>query len=92
MGLIKHAVKRHRLDVITDILTATLQGKRKTHLMAETRLSYDRLGEMLDVLKERGLVEEVDDLFRDRVFFVTTDEGQEYISKYKQIQKLLRDK
>ena len=70
--------KRSMPEIILEILQT--EGKRKTHIMYRTALTYPQLTRYLDVLMDRGLIEKKADGSGGEVFKVT-DRGHD-LSKH----------
>ena len=72
---------RSRTDIIADILTTSLEGVKKTHLMYSCYLSFDQLTKYLDLLIEsKMIVYEI----KGKIF-KTTSKGKEYLATYDKI-------
>ena len=85
----KKNYKRHLFDIYFQILDAAKEGIRKTPLMSEAKIPWIKISEYLVTLKKLGLLEEINDLYRDRVFYATTDEGLEFMKRYKSFRKMI---
>ncbi len=81
-------IKRSYLDVIHDILSVAINGKRKTHIMYKANLSYTQLNTYLRFLLDIGLLSEykVDE---NITIYKTTKKGRTFIKEYCEIMKLL---
>ena len=62
-----------------DILKIARGGKKKTQIMYKAKLSYDQLRVYLELLNDRGLLENNDGVYQ------TTDKGLNYIKTYEEI-------
>ncbi len=85
----KQKHKRHLFDRYYHILDAAKDGMRKTPLMSEAKIPWPMLSEYLVMLKKLGLIEKIGDLYRDQVFYVTTDEGLEFMKRFKSLKKMI---
>jgi len=75
---------RGTIDIIADILSLCSSWNKKTKVMYKANLSHQMLKFYLWHLVELGLLEESAD-----TKFRTTDKGQEFLSHYKNMAKLL---
>lgn len=75
---------RGTIDIIADILSLCGSWNKKTKVMYKANLSHQMLKFYLWHLVELGLLEESTD-----TKFRTTDKGQEFLSHYKNMAKLL---
>jgi predicted transcriptional regulator len=75
------------MDVIGDILRVAdnPRGAKKTRLVYQSNLNFDRLGAFLDYLIEKGLIEknEEDNLY------MTTSKGRDFLRQAEKLDKLL---
>ena len=70
-------VKRTSLEIVQEILR--MEGRKKTHIMYETALTYPQTTRYLDYLIEWGLIERDKDA-RGKQIFVTTEMGHELLT------------
>lgn len=70
--------KRHRLDIVFEILTRCEEGALKTHIMYETNLSYDQVQRYLEVLQEIKFIKKP---VKKRLYF-TTGKGFNFLQIY----------
>ena len=68
--------KRTSIEIVQEILR--MQGKKKTHIMYETSLTYPQTIRYLQYLTERGLIEVGSDL-KGKQIYLTTQTGQELL-------------
>ena len=68
--------KRTSIEIFQEILR--MQGKKKTHIMYETALTYPQTIRYLDYLMERGLIEAATDS-KGKPIYLTTEPGQELL-------------
>lgn len=85
------AKRRTRIDIISDILDA-IQNKRgrikPTHLLYKANLSYQLLGEYLQELKQKGLVEEeMVGKKKAKKEIILTEKGYEFIGEYNKMKE-----
>ncbi|MFQ5969646.1 MAG: winged helix-turn-helix domain-containing protein [Nitrososphaerales archaeon] len=81
--------RRSRLEIYMDVLVALLDGpKNPTKLMYATNLSWVPVQECLNVLINRGLVQESRRSYRRRIYTLTQT-GSEMIGRYKDFLKEL---
>lgn len=75
-----HNNKRNRAesDILADILSVSLKGAKKTHIMYKANLSYEQVKTYLAVLLKSDLVS-----FNEKTYEYTTSEsGLDYLEKY----------
>lgn len=58
---------------------------KPTHLLYKSNLSYKKMLEYLDELKEKGMVQESES--EGKKMYHITDKGAEYIQEYKKIKE-----
>lgn len=75
--------KRSRLETIHVILTLSVEGIKKTHIMYRANLSHLQLEKYLEVLVSKQFLEKKNE------FYVTTSLGLAFIEKFKEIQSLM---
>jgi predicted transcriptional regulator len=86
-GLENGQKRRNRLYIIADILIMAKDGSLKTKIMYGANLSFAQLNEYLSFLTKMNLLEIHNE--NGRHVYRTTDKGNEYIEKYKDIANLL---
>jgi len=75
---------RDSIDIVADILRASLGGARKTQLMYHCNLSFRQLESYLNLLLERNLLRSrTVERSRSSVIFEITEKGQEFLRSYK---------
>ena len=74
--------RRGRTDIIADILSATLDGIRKTQLMYRANLSFRRREKYTEDLIRLGLI---DIKSNSPVTYTTTEQGREWLKNYEKI-------
>lgn len=84
---------RSRLQIIADVLSATENGAKKTHIMYQANLSYKLLTLYLKEVLEAGLIRPVDDSL-----YEITQKGRRFLEKFheysqrrKQLQERVED-
>ncbi|MBS3177045.1 hypothetical protein J4457_07485 [Candidatus Woesearchaeota archaeon] len=75
-------MKRDKLTIIHDILLAVQRkGKIKpTHLLYKSNLSYQRMKEYVDELKQKQLVDEIEE--DGQKLFNLTEKGYKFLADY----------
>jgi predicted transcriptional regulator len=74
--------RRHKYDIIADILTISIGGTKKTRLVYQTNLNFTILKKYLKTLISGGLIEETNG------YFTTTWKGIEYIEKFSDLKRM----
>ena len=77
--------KRDRLEIIAAILDLCSKPRSKTRVMYGTNLSWKMLQQYLAHMQSQGLLEVKDDSSK----YVTTDRGQDFLEKWKELQELM---
>ncbi len=68
--------RRHKLDVIFEILSLAQDGVKRTRLVYLTNINFSMLGRYLNVLFRMGLIED-----KGRML-VTTPRGLKFVEEY----------
>ncbi len=92
-GDVKYGSNSHRgrLDIIADILDASHEGVRKTHLMYHCNLSFRQLKNYLQFLFNRGLLHVISDsVDPDPGLFEITEKGRKFLKVYKGLKGLMK--
>ena len=77
-------MKRNRLETLCTILTISVKGIKKTHILYKANLSHIQLEKFLEVLLSKELlIKEKDGLY------YTTGKGQSFIEECEKIQSML---
>jgi predicted transcriptional regulator len=76
-------VRRSRLEIISEILKAAVEGSNKTNLVYSTNINFKVLDEALDLLIERKFIE----ASGRRMY--TTDLGLEFLRIYEKMRGLI---
>ena len=71
---------RSRLDILADVLKATINGAKKTWIMYKSNLSYELLTKYLDEAVATELI--IFDAKSQK--YVITSKGGEFLKKYKE--------
>jgi predicted transcriptional regulator len=79
------AIKRNRLQVLTEILQTCKSPQTKSRIMHKANLSHGTLQDCLMQLLDLSFVEHLPDLNR----YVTTEKGRTFLGKWGQLQELL---
>lgn len=81
---------RNRLDIMADILKASLGGSRKTHVMYRCNLSFTQLEKYLGVMRSKGLLKIVLEEGSQKLeLFEPTEKGNSFLQKYGRLKALL---
>ena len=78
-------LRRSRLETINVILTISVHGIKKTHIMYRANLSYRQLEKYVELLVSKQLLAKQGDAY------VTTDKGFAYIKEFRDIQALMSE-
>lgn len=82
------AIKRNRLEVLTEILQVCKSPQTKTRILHKANLSYVTLQDCLAELQELSFVEVLPNLNR----YLITEKGKHFLGKWMQLQGLLTPK
>jgi len=82
--------RRDRHDIAVEILRTAIDGKIKTHIMYKAKLSYAQLNEYIQLLLNKGLLENVTIRQKrmDKKVFKTTHKGLEFIENFESVKRL----
>jgi predicted transcriptional regulator len=81
---------RSRVEILYDIVSASKESARKTHLMYKSNLSFKQLRLYLDFLLYRGLVEEKNALEEEGGrTYAATPKGIEFMRLFEDLQGFL---
>ena len=72
------------MDIIADILSVAGEEAKKTHIVYSANLNFARVGEYLQYLVDKGLIEN-----RSREY-KTTERGEEFLRTYREMTERLR--
>ncbi len=75
--------RRGRLEIIADILLVAKRGAKKTAIADNANVNFNRVGNYLLYLEERGLIEHTRGEYR------TTEKGKEFLRNYRKIKEQL---
>ena len=81
-------MRRSRLEIINDMLKASKNGVKKTHIMYKAKLSFSQLEVYLSFLKERGLIENKKDN-NGKIRYKTSEKGYKVMKKIDEIENLI---
>jgi predicted transcriptional regulator len=82
---------RGHLDIIADILEASLEGTRKTNLMYRCNMSFKQLKSYLEFLMAKKLLRVVaEDVDSYSGFLRITDKGKNFLRSYKGLKALVK--
>lgn len=71
--------RRSRMLTMHEILTLSVNGMKKTHIMYKANLSHSQLEKFLEILLETKLLRIEND------HYVTTDKGREFIKEFREL-------
>lgn len=80
--------RRGKLEIIADILRSIRNkgGRIKpTHLLYKSNLSHGKLKEYLEMLQERGMIDEQE--VRGRKMFVMKEHGHKFLGEFDRIKE-----
>mgnify|MGYP000129569645 FL=1 len=81
---------RDSIDIVADILRASLGGAKKTQLMYHCNLSFRQLESYLNLLLDRDLLRcRTVESSRSSIIFEITEKGQEFLRSYKILKSLI---
>jgi len=83
--------RRDRHDIVAEILRTARRGGIKTHIMYKAKLSYSQINSYLQVLVDKGFLENTT-ISRKRHFvtvYRTTSKGLMYINNLDAVNQLL---
>lgn len=72
---------RRTSEIISNILDVAKNGARKTRIMYQANLSFTQLKKYLELLVNKGLLEQEKNIFK------TTDKGKAFIESFKKYKK-----
>ena len=81
--------RRDRHDIVAEMLNHARGGKIKTHLMYKAKLSYSQINEYLNLLVEKGFVENIAVKRRRKIvtMYRTTEKGIEFLNRLESMNK-----
>ena len=79
--------RRGRIDIIADMLTASLHGAKKTHIMNRSNLNFKLLSSYLGIILSAGLL--TFDSAEDTYF--VTEKGKNFISGFSDYKQHLHE-
>jgi len=79
--------RRGQMDIISDILRATKEGKGKTQIIFQARLNYMQCDKYLKLMIRKGLIEV--EKQGNRVLYRTSKIGAEYLREYNKLREFL---
>lgn len=85
----KMSRRRGEVQILMDILGASLNGVKVTHLMYQANLSYSTLRKYLSATLKQGLICNVTDS-DGKVLYHTTEKGKLLLNKLKEVKHALR--
>jgi predicted transcriptional regulator len=75
--------RRGKLEIIADILLVARRGAKKTAIVYNANLNFDRVGKYLSYLEEKGLIENTGREYK------TTEKGKEFLRDYQKMKEQL---
>ena len=84
-----HRTKKNRgkVEIIGAVMLLAADGIKKTRIMYGANLSYEQLGAYLELLKNAGLIEEVED--PEGTIYRTTARGRQFTKYYSLLTELM---
>lgn len=82
--------RRDRHDIVAEILKTARGGKIKTHIMYKAKLSYSQINEYLNLLLEKGFLENMTIMRKRQIvtMYKTTKRGIEFLDHLEFLNKL----
>ena len=80
--------RRGRLEIIADILRSIKNkggGIKPTHLLYKSNLSHAKLKEYVDILLEKGMIEEKE--VKGRKMFIMKEQGYKFLLEFNRIKE-----
>jgi len=83
--------RRDRHDIVAEILRTAQRGGIKTHIMYKAKLSYSQINSYLQVLVEKGFLENttIPEKRHSVTIYRTTPKGLQYVSNLDAVNQLL---
>lgn len=83
--------RRDRHDIVAEILRTAQRGGIKTHIMYKAKLSYSQINAYLQMLVEKGFLENttIPEKRRLVTIYRTTSKGLQYVSNLDAVNQLL---
>lgn len=81
--------RRDKMEIMAEILHIAAEGALKTQIMYSANLSYTQLKNYLGLMLELDLLEKTEENKRD--IYESTDKGLDFLERYRQIAKLLKN-
>ncbi len=78
-------MRRHRIEIIANILAICIYSKRKEGIRDASNLNHTQLEDYLKLLTSRGL------LAHNMSEYVTTEKGHRFLEAYAQLKDVLED-
>jgi len=82
--------RRDRHDIAVEILRTAIDGRIKTHIMYKAKLSYAQLNEYIQLLLNKGLLENITIRGKrlEKKVYKTTHKGIEFIETFETVRRL----
>jgi len=76
--------RRGRTEIIVDILSAAMEGTKKTQIVYKANLNFRRARKYLPYLEEKGLIENIGSEYK------TTEKGKQFLRDYQRMDEQLK--
>jgi predicted transcriptional regulator len=80
---------RSGMEILASIVSAAVNGARKTHVMYRANLSHSQLQRYLAFMESRGLVRTVEDPTANAPLYEATDKGLQFLSDYEGLRRYI---
>ncbi len=84
-------MRRTKADILYDIIEVLIKnhGKMKpTRLLYKANLSYTQMQEYIKELKEKNIIEEVEEKKNKRKYYQITEKGYVYFNELKKVKEM----
>jgi len=83
---LKDSFKKRRggFEIVVDILSAAIEGAKKTEIVYRANLNFKRAGNYLAYLEEKRLIENTGSVY------LTTEKGQDFLLDYQKLKDSLK--
>ena len=76
---------RHRLEILAEVLTVSLSGAKKTHIMNHSNLNFKLLNSYLRIVIGSGLL----DFDSNKKSYFVTQKGKSFLTVFKEYKRHL---
>jgi predicted transcriptional regulator len=80
---------RSGMEILASIISAAMDGTKKTHVMYRANLSHSQLQRYLTFLESRGLVRMVEDPTSNAPLCEATDKGLQFLNDYEGLRRYI---